>query len=311
MNDVTPTYSLLRWLWSRKVAIFAGGAACAVVAFLYVLLATPHYKATVSLLPQSEHPSIGILSQIEMMSGLSLDSAKGNEELYGKIIRSDPIIEALKTRDWAAESSGDPVDLFDVLNVDADDANAQTKLSKAIRNEVVSFTRDRQTGYMEISATLPDDPDLAADFANMIVDELDHFNKFTRQFRAREQRVFLEGRELATLSDLRTSEDSLATFVKSNRSYMDSPLLQVEYNRLTRNVTTHSTVWLELRKQLELARVEENKDLMSVSVLSPAVPPSRPISPRLVRDVVMGFMLGCVLMVCLLALRDQRTRLGS
>lgn len=311
MTDQTPTFAMLRWMWSRRIVILGGGMGCALIMFVYVLLATPSYKATVSLLPQADQPNIGLLSQIEMLSGMSLDSAHGNEELYGKIIRSQPVIDALKARTWRDTESGDPIDLFDFLGVDPSDDEAQMKLSKILRDKVVSFSRDRQSGYMEVSATLPEDPVLAAGFANAIVDELDHFNKHTRQYRAREQRVFLEGRELATRKELRAAEDSLAAFVNSNRSYMDSPLLLVEYNRLTRNLTAHSTIWLELRKQLELARVEENKDIMSVSILSPAIPPARSISPRPFRDVVLGFMLGCTLSVLVLVLRDQKTRLDS
>ncbi len=308
MNDLMPIHALGGWLWTRKWPIAIVGAACAVIALVYVLVATPRYKATVSLLPQAEQPSIGLLNQIEMLSGLSLGDTQGNEELYGKIIRSQPVVDALKARTWRAADTGEAVDLHDLLGVDAAAGNASMKLSKAIREEVVSFTRDRQTGYMEISATLPETPDLAADFANAVVEELDHFNKHVRRFRAREQRQFLEEREGITLDELGAAEDSLAAFVKSNRSYSESPLLQVEYNRLTRNVTAHSTVWLELRKQLELSRVEENKNLMSVSVLAPAISPLRPVSPRPVRDIALGFVFGCVLAVFILVVRDQKTR---
>jgi len=306
--DLTNVYGLLSWLWRHKAPILVGGLVCMALALAYVLLATPRYKATVSMLPQSDQPAIGILNQIELVSSLSFNGSQGNEELYGKIVTSQPILDALIARRWNHSEHEDGQSLYAIFDVDPDGEGCEEELNRILCDEVISFSRDRRTGYMEVSAAAPNDPLFAADLANAVVEELDHFNKHTRKYRAQEQRVFLEEREEIALRELNAAEDTLAAFVRSNRSYSDSPVLQVEYNRLSRTLGANSKVWVELRRQLEMSRVEENKDLMSVSILAPASPPVRPASPRPLRDLVLGFVLGCAIALLLLALREQKIR---
>ena len=178
------------------------------------------------------------------------------------------LLDGLMQRRWDHADHAEPADLYALFDIDADAPESRHRLHRVLRNKVIRFSRDRQTGYMEVSATAPSDPAFAAALANAVVEDLDRFNKTTQQARAREHRVFVESREADAQEKLREAEDALARFVNENRSYTDSPLLLVEYNRLSRLVTAQSTVWMELRRQTELARIDENKDLRSVTVLS-------------------------------------------
>jgi capsular polysaccharide biosynthesis protein len=296
---------LVRWFWLNKLTILIGGIIIAAVGFGYALLASPMYKATVALLPQAEDSNLGLMNQVEMISGINLDGGGTNEELYGKIIGSTTMLDSLLGRTWTHTGHDDPVDLYAVFKVDVSEKGARHKIHRILRNKVIRFSRDRQNGYMELSVTAPHDPVFAADLANAVVDNLDQFNKSTLHMRAREHRIYVESREAIAAEKLRNKEDELAEFVNDNRSYPDSPMLLVEYNRLSRYVTAQSAVWMELRRQAELANIEENKDMRSVTVLSPADPPVRPVSPRPIFDVVIGFCLGCLVSVMYLLARGQ------
>lgn len=296
---------LVRWFWLNKLTILIGGIIIATAGFGYALIATPMYKATVALLPQAEDSNSGVMNQIEMISGISLGEGGAREELYGKIISSTTMLDSLLGMTWTHASHDNPVDLYTVLKVDVSEKEARHNVHRFLRKKVIRFSRDRQNGYMELSVTVPHDPVFAADLANAVVDNLDQFNKSTLHKRAREHRIFVESREIIAAEKLRKKEDELAEFVNDNRSYTDSPMLLVEYNRLSRYVAAQSAVWMELRRQTEVANIEENKNMRSVTVLSPAVPPVHPVSPRLIFDVVMGFCLGCLVAVMYLLARGQ------
>ena len=154
---------------------------------------------------------------------------------------------------------------------------------------------------MEVSVVVPKDPVFAAEFVNTVVAVLDTVNQQIHARRAREQRVFIEIQENDSRLELNRSEKLLADFVEKNRLYSSSPQLAVEYKRLSRNVEANSAIWMELRKQLEMAKIEEHKNLVSVTVLAGKQPTHR-YSPRLSLNVLLavvlaGFMCALVLMI--------------
>ncbi len=58
----------------------------------------------------------------------------------------------------------------------------------------------------------------------------------------------------------------------------------MEQERLAREVEINSTVFVELKKQLEIAKIEEIKNIPLINVLDPARPPAKKSSP--VRSVI-------------------------
>jgi len=58
-------------------------------------------------------------------------------------------------------------------------------------------------------------------------------------------------------ADLEKSENTLKEFREKSRRVSDSPQLLLEQGRLTRNVEILQTVFVELNKQLDLAKIDE------------------------------------------------------
>jgi uncharacterized protein involved in exopolysaccharide biosynthesis len=54
----------------------------------------------------------------------------------------------------------------------------------------------------------------------------------------------------------------------------------MEYIRLLREVKIQETIFEQLSKQYELAKINENKDSSSVQVIDEAVPPTRKSGPK-------------------------------
>ena len=268
----------------------------ALIGVAYSLLAPPVYQAEVSLLPRQNGGKLGILGSVMEMSGLPMMSEPGNEELYGEILNSRALLSRIAARTWTTYQGSEPRSLYEVLGIktkqgspDRDDEN---QLFRRLRRDVFSLSRDNRTGYMELRAKVKGDPVLAAALANAAVDELDALNIKHTTSRAGGQFTFLEERLNETLRELTENENTLAAFAENNRSFRDSPALYLEYRRLEREVEASTAIWIELRRQTELANIEHHKDLSSIEILDHAVSPSRPISPNRVLSVLLGACLG-------------------
>ena len=114
---------------------------------------------------------------------------------------------------------------------------------------------------------------------------------------------------LEARKDLERVTDDLASFVETNRLYSDSPMLTRRFNDLSREVEAQTAVWVELRRQLEVAKIDENKTINTVDVLDRASPPVKKAGPARGQYGVIGAFLGFVaslLALCWLELKRYR-----
>ena len=73
------------------------------------------------------------------------------------------------------------------------------------------------------------------------------------------------------------------------------PVIGLQYSDLYRNVRIQEAVFENLTKQFEMAKVEEARDVPSVSVLDEAEVPEVKSGPKLTPIVLLGFLLGAVI----------------
>ena len=99
-----------------------------------------------------------------------------------------------------------------------------------------------------------------------ILVELDDLYKFYRSKENTEKINFINQRILFVESDLQLSELKLKNFREKNRQIL-SPSLRLEEERLKRNVNIQSDVYLTLKQQSELAKIEEIQKTTLLSIL--------------------------------------------
>lgn len=291
---------LLRELLRRWRFVAAMVVAAAVVALLLTLVVTPVYQATVTVLPRGDSARFGLLGSLFDVSGLSTAGGAGNEVLYAKILVSDDVLADIIDRTWAYRGSATPVTLFEVLGVERHSGEEgvrdrdRAELMERLRNGMIGMTRDKTTGFMTVRVRVPRDPALAAELANALVDRLDEYNIGTSTSRAGRQLRFLEARLLDVRRELTAAEDSLVDFVERNRAYRDAPLLNQRYQRLQREAEATNAVWVELRSQVELTRLEEQRQLTTLDILDRAVAPVKPVTPDLLLNLIVAVCLGFV-----------------
>lgn len=299
-RDLPLIFFVARWRWPWLVL---GAGICAIVAFVIASLFPPIYTAKVTLLPQSRDEEADLLGRFAGMTGIALPAIGSSEDLYGRIVTSNRILDTLLDRKWQRPKRGDEVSLYEVMGVRLqgsaqDSLRAREKAREALRRKSISFSRDRLTGFMEIRVSIPRDAELAAAIANEAVAQLNAFDRQYLKGKATSQREYTEARLQRVTSDLESAEADLTSFLRMNRRYAESPDLQQRFQALQREVEAQTGIWLELKRQLEIARLDEHKQLVSIDVLDPAISPIRRSSPRRGSLALFGAVFGALAAVC-------------
>jgi uncharacterized protein involved in exopolysaccharide biosynthesis len=162
----------------------------------------------------------------------------------------------------------------------------------------LQFEVDKQTGIVDLRFT-DNNPRVAAAVVNEVIHRLDRFDANVTAQRASERRQFIEKRMAESSLDLNRAEENLETFRERNLRIGNSPELILEQARLQRELEFEQQIYLTLRKEYELARIEEERSVPVVNVLDLAVPPTVPAGPSLLRNAATGGILGVMIVLTL------------
>ena len=124
---------------------------------------------------------------------------------------------------------------------------------------------------------------------------MEGLDKHQRDYNARKTagtRQFIEERLLATESELEKAEEALKLFRERNRSIFESPQLQLEQERLGRDVAVLIGIFTTLKQQLETAKIEEIKESDYVVILDTPDTPLYPDKPQKKLMVILAGILG-------------------
>lgn len=279
------------WAARRRILIVAAVAAVltAIVNFLVLDLT---YKASTTLLPETEKGKLGSLSQFSGLAQLAGVSVPGAEisRLYPTILTSETILIPIIERRYHTRSFQDSVNLITFLDID--EGTPEKDMEAALKEMRGRLTTSYDTKTSTVGVTLElEEQELAADVLNAIVGELDRFMRLKRINTASEQVKWINARLAAVEIELRDAEESLKRFTERNRRVSDSPELMLQQQRLLREVTVKSTITVELKKQYELAKIEEIKNIAIVNVLDPARPPVKKERPKRATNTALAFLL--------------------
>ena len=111
------------------------------------------------------------------------------------------------------------------------------------------------------------DPDLAASIANYIAEFVKDFISYEQKREATRNRRFVENQKTEAKSQLEKSEEKLTTFRKKHPAQLDTPELQMIRSRLEYGIEENRAVYITLRQQFEIAKIEEAKDNLLVNML--------------------------------------------
>jgi capsule polysaccharide export protein KpsE/RkpR len=271
------------------------------------------WTASTGFIPESS-TSIQLPSGISALAGelgfsLPTGDPTSSPDFYAAVTGSRSLLERTLLSRFAVPgaAASDSAALIDILDIQDD--NPRERMEKAIEwmRAHSSSGVDPQTGVISLRAEMPD-ADLAATVVGRMVAILNEFNQRTRNQRARERRRFTEERTAEAQHDLQSAEDALRIFLTRNRQYDNSPMLMFEQQRLDRQVQLRQDVYQTLRREYEIARIDEVNNTPVLTVVDSPVPPADPSSPHRVRLSLAAFVVGLLLALLIAFLREYLHR---
>lgn len=256
------------------------------------------YVSEATLLPSSEDEGGllgGNLAGLAGTLGISLSGVNVPEShLFPAILKSERILR---------ESLATPIDstnaalgtLYDHVADDGDPEDVRLELAvQRVRQEILRVGLDEETGIVRVTVRM-NDPHLANRANEIFLARLTGYLKHERTAQSRDNREFVEGRYKEAKTELSRAENDFAAFREANRKINNSPELLVSESRLYRAVRVQEEVFLELTRQYELARIEEQKATPVVEVLDPPTLHRMPGSPKLPIFAGIGLLAGAFL----------------
>jgi len=282
-------------LWGARKIITYVVVGATVVAAIVSLLLPNYYLSTATLLPETERSklaSLGNLSDLATLAGLNPGEVS-LVKLYPRIITSETVLKNVIYDRYYSQYLKDSVNLVDFLDIkEKTPAKVYEEALKVLRDKL-DVESDIKTSIVSISIETKD-PKISADIVNNIVYELDKFIRTKRTTNATEQRKWIEARLQEVKGDLERSENALKDFREKNRRVLDSPELLLEQARLGREVEINSALYTELKKQYELIKIEEIKNIPIITVMDAGRPAAWKTRPKRATIVATVFVLSFV-----------------
>ncbi len=278
----------IKKLWANRKKILIINTAVLILSIIYLLFLTkPYFQSSVTILPEygSKSNMLSQLSGLASLAGVKVGDSSPTE-LYQNIITSETVLNEVVYAKYKTNEFPDSVNLVKYFEIEAKDNDPAIKKRKEFMSlyEVLLKNRittnvDRMTKVLSVSVTMPE-AQLSADVVNNIVKSLDLYIRTQRKSYATEQSFYIEKRTQQIKDSLSIAENKLKVFREQNRITSQSPNLLLEQGRLMRNIEILQTVFIELTKQLEIAKIDQIKDAPVLNVKEFAKRPVKKAGPQ-------------------------------
>jgi uncharacterized protein involved in exopolysaccharide biosynthesis len=230
-------------------------------------------------------------------AALSLGLERGNDyspKFYADLLTSRPVLQSAILHGYRVSGEDGERDLNYLAIEGFTNDPPDRALERAIRHLArrVSASADVRTNMITLSVRARW-PELSRDIAKQLLTSLDSLNVGFRQNQSRESREFYETRVLQTRRELDSADVEVRNFLQTNR-VITSPALQFEMQRLQREADRKQAVYSIVVQQYEQARLQEARNVPTLTILSaPFVPVKKSFPPRRL-IVVLGALAGFV-----------------
>jgi uncharacterized protein involved in exopolysaccharide biosynthesis len=271
-EDEIDLIELWKVIWAGKIFIISFVVFCTLVAGLVSFFFLPKmYQSTATLIPvKQEKSSLGSLGGL--LGNLPIPIAipgQGTGNIMS-FLESRTLKERLLTKYNLL-----PVIYADLWNAEKkkwniDDPEEKPTVIKALQgnllDDIFSVNQDKKTELINISWA-GEDPAFCSLMLERVVRELTFFLENEYVSDAKREREFIEGQLAAATEELEYWERQV-------------PSEKLTLSKITRERLASQTVYTELRKQLELAKISEAKELETFKVLDKPFVPEKPFKPK-------------------------------
>ena len=269
---------------------------CIIAIINALFVAQPVYESTAKIMSSSSSTGGSQSSGLAAQFGINLPTASSETVwVYSEIIKSRTLARSMLKRKFDTEKYGSQKPLLQVLTYgDSDPKYGKDTLELlAINNfiKMIGLSEDKTSGIYTITLSASE-PKFVKNLATALIEELDAHQRDYNKARTIETRRFIESRISDTRIELEIAEEDLKNFNNRNRRIENSPALQLERQRLAREVSVLTGVFTTLKQQFETAKIEEVKESDYVVVLDPPEIPLTRSKPKRKRMVVIAGICG-------------------
>ncbi len=305
--------SLARTLLRRRRIVLVCSLGAALVVGTLGLLRPRTWTSAATFMPQGRRSPAAGLSGVAAQLGISVPTTGAGQSpgFYSDLVTSRTMFGALADTTFEAAAGTGPqratlAEIYDVGG--STPALRREGVIRKLGGKVTSVPA-AWTGVVRIRVTAPT-PDVAYQVARFILDRLNAFDLVTRQSQAGAERQFMEARLRDSRTELRAAEDALQGFLQRNRDYRNSPELNFQADRLSREVQVRQQVYTSLAQAFEQAKIEEVRDTPVITIVERPEIPARPDSRGLVfatlGALIGGAIVGALLAIFLASLERER-----
>ncbi len=274
-EDEIDLIELWNVIWKRKIFIGGFTIFCTLIAVIMVLFVMPViYRSQTVIIPSSTESASklgGLLSSIPLPINLG-NIAGGNDKstlilsflnsrtLKLRLIEKYNLLPILYKDLWDSDKN-----MWKVKDKDKIPTPIKAIQDKVLDN-IYNVSQDKKTGLITISWE-SEDPKFAAIMLNRVIKELSHYLNKEYETDAKRERIFVE-------KQLEKAKKELEYWEKQ------VPSKKYTLADINRELMASQTVYTELRKQYELAKIAEEKEIIDFKVLDPPFVPEIKYKPK-------------------------------
>ena len=222
--------------------------------------------------------------------------------LLPELINSETLSRRLLFKKFRSENFDSKDYLYKILGFgeNPDSSRENSNFNRAVRdfkNNININKVSRSSPVFRLSVTTIE-PLLSRDLINAIIEELRIMQKSFNLKNLNKKKIFIEKRFEEVSKTLKVKEDILTNFRKINRGIESSPTLLTEEARLIRDVSVQSEIFLTLKKQYELAKIDEVEKSGSINVIDKPNVSIHPINKPKIFIIFTFLLFFYVLIIC-------------
>lgn len=321
-------------LWNGRRVLLKSVLLAGLIGLLISLLSPKEFVSWTTVVPQTSNKASKLsgISSIAAMAGFNLDMAADEQlspAIYPQIVSSVKYQMELMNSKFSIEGSDQPVSLLSYyeeyaklgflyrsgvyisdkldqltermkgsgkrkLRVEGSPVYL-TKKEERIRKLIerqVTLNVDTKNGYVTLYSSFPE-AELSAEVAENARELLQIYVTNFKIKKAADQLAFIEGRYNERKEEFEKIQKTLANFRDQNK-YISSAIAATEEEKLKSEYSIALSVYNELTKQLEQAKIQVKEDTPVFSVIQTAKVPLVKSKPKRVLILVMWLFFGAI-----------------
>ena len=276
-----------------------------IIAMIHLnFLAIPVFESKAKILPLGDQSMLTSgLGELGKTFGVDVGGSKitlASAEIIPEVLKSRSFALKILKMKYDTKAHGKNKVLINIMGPNKDLSTSELNVNDTTRSisnflkNFITVPRIKNKNLVQISIKAYE-PNLATQIASRVISELEKTLKLNKKSKTSTKKIFINERILQVLSKLTDQENALKKFRDQNRNIITSPALMLEQSRLMREVELQTQVYITLKTQLEMIKIEENESTSMMEVLdAPEIPILRK-SPNALELIIISFIVGSFL----------------